>query len=389
MAVGITLLVLAGAAAGAVFLTAGDDDATAPALTTLAAATSTSAPTTAATSTTTTVPDPVRPFADLGSRAGTDRLAAIARADDGTFWVTDYREGEVLHVDAHGALLDDPSRKLDATAPSTPQAARVVTRGADVWVVSNGLGLYVRHGDADWQRIDDVEHPHGLALAVGGGVWVTDYGANDAATDGIDDRLLLRFYDDGRPPTAELVGSNPYSVADDGIDVFVARAIEGTVHRASRGPQDPGSDRHVGGSPWDVLPTPDAVWVSNRGTQASRNAPFLGGSVQWIDRARFDTAEPKVVAVGDDARYLWEQADGRAVWVSVYGSDRVVRFAPDGAVTGVFCFPDGSHPNGITGDGAALYVVTEHDGQIRTIPLDAPQPSGCALPAPPSTTGTT
>jgi streptogramin lyase len=370
---GVAVLVVAAAVAGAVLLLGGDDDdGTGPRSSTTAASTSPPASATvAATSPVTAASAEVDPAVEVlrafPDRAGGSHLAGIAASPDGTLWVSDYLGHAVLHL---SAATGEPVGEPLGPDQVGQQPARVLATGDDVWVVSSNDSLHHLR-DGQWRTVDAVAHPFGLSAAVvdDGSVWVTGYGDNGPATDDGSAELLVRVSRDDEVVERAAVGSNPFSVAASGDDVYTANALDGTVRRVTS--LTP-TDDPVGDEPWDVLPAGDSVWVSSRGTKDG--TAFLGGRLLQFDRAGFGEGAPKLTAeidVGQEPRYLWQQPDGGPIWLTVYAGNRVVRVDPLTRAVDAFCLEAGANPNGITGDAGRVYVVAEGDGTIRTIPLDA------------------
>jgi streptogramin lyase len=122
------------------------------------------------------------------------------------------------------------------------------------------------------------------------------------------------------------------------------------------------------------------VWVTNSGSAQDPAAEGARGSVMRFDRATFGdpAAAPKVLDVGRQPRNLWQGPDG-AIWVTVWGDDRVVRLDPaTGNEVAGYCTGPGSHPNGIGGDEVGrVWVVTEGDGRLHAIDAGAKPAKPC------------
>ncbi len=135
----------------------------------------------------------------------------------------------------------------------------------------------------------------------------------------------------------------------------------------------------MGLNPWAILPTSDAVWVTNSGSTKDPTADGARGSVMRFDRATFGQGvQPTaVVDVGPQPRSIWLQGDG-SVWVTVWGDDRVVHLDPkSGQELAAYCMGPDSHPNGISGRGNTVYVVTEGDGILHKIDTGARPSQPC------------
>jgi DNA-binding beta-propeller fold protein YncE len=247
-----------------------------------------------------------------------------------------------------------------------PGAVLVTSSG--IWVVAQDQGVvHIQSGQA--RAITSVDRPIGLAEAPGGDVWVTAHGGSTVVRiNGTDDQPI--------PDFEREVGQGPFGISADGDQIFTTHDGAGVVNLSTSGGR---AGEPVGLNPWAVLATDDAIWVTNSGSLQDPNAEGARGSVMRFDRATFgqQSVQPVTIDVGRNPRYLWRQSDG-SIWVSVWGDDRVVRLdRRTGQELDAFCTGPGSHPNGISGRGNAVYVVTEGDGLLHAIDTGAHSSRPC------------
>jgi streptogramin lyase len=368
---GVVAAISTGLALGLVL--ARDDGGGGEAATTTPAATGTSTPDTTATTAPTTATAPTTTI-DRSVDAvvhqvaqpspGSSQLAAVSVGSDGSLWVTDYAQGRLVHLSPDGTT----QQTFDSGKVGTNPGSMIVT-SSGIWVVAQNQGVFHIQSNQVHALIP-VDQPVGIAEAPGGDVWVTAHGGSSVIRiDGNDDQ----------PVEARPVGDGPFGISVAGTQVFTTHDAAAQAHISLNA--DALSGEPVGLNPWAILATDDAVWVTNSGSTKDPTADGARGSVMRFDRATFGTNQGEqptaVVDVGLQPRSMWRQDDG-TIWVTVWGDDRVVRLdGASGQELAAYCMGAGSHPNGITGRGKTVYVVTEGDGVLHSIDTGARPSRAC------------
>lgn len=141
----------------------------------------------------------------------------VALAPDGTFFVADFGNRRVRHVDADTRSLGEFGREGGGPAEFRDPCGIAVGRDGTIWVADT-WNHRVQKLTADGRQLaewrDDLYGPRGIALSADGGVFVTDTG-NDR---------VIRFAPDGTPQVAIAKGvlDKPVGIAVASDEIYVA-----------------------------------------------------------------------------------------------------------------------------------------------------------------------
>jgi YVTN family beta-propeller protein len=262
-------------------------------------------------------------------------------AGQGSLWVTDPTDGEVLRVDeATQAVV----QRIDVGN----RPAGIAYGFGAVWV-ANSDGRTVTRIDPTTDEVVATINvgtaPEGVATD-GRWVWVTNRL----------DHSLTRIDPSDGSTRSFAVGTTPLGVAVANGSVWVVDGGAGAVAQIDPATGSETRSIAVGSDPTSIAASPegDAVWVTNSGS----------GTV-----FRIDTESAAVTAaqtVGTDPTGI--AVEGNGVWVAVSGTNEVVRLDPVSAAIMQRTTLSGS-PRSLTADGGGVAVTSDaaasaHEGGV-------------------------
>ncbi|ROS78810.1 beta-propeller fold lactonase family protein [Cellulomonas sp. PhB143] len=215
-----------------------------------------------------------------------------------------------------------------------------------------------------WVGTYPVDGPD-VGVGTGEGVWRVDVHARTGAFEEL--RQIAEI------PSPSFLALHPsgrtlYSVTEASDGVVEAFGLDAAA--ADLEPHPDASLTTHGAYPCHVLATDDAVWVANYGSGSVSRLPVDdGGAFAGATRTdRHTGSGPREDRQeGPHAHFVGRVDD--EVWSADLGTDRLVRYAPDGTVVGEVALPAGSGPRHFVTVPGAVLVVCELDPCVLVVSL--------------------
>jgi sugar lactone lactonase YvrE len=200
---------------------------------------------------------------------------------------------------------------------------------------------------------------------------------------------LLKWYPANVVPTTFNVGSQPYGLAFDGANLWVANSGDNTVTKLRTSDGETLGTFPAGNSPQGIAFDGANVWVTDffgntvtelrcsdgktLGTFNVGRSPYypaFDGANIWVPNGgdgtvtKLRASDGKNLGTFNTGGSIAVAFDGTYVWVSTHATS-VVRLRQDGSNAGTFAV--GRGPLGIAYDGANIWVANNADGTVTKL----------------------